>query len=155
MSSEPFVPTPSELIEAKLALAAIADGDIVYDLGSGDGRVLIECARRTGARCVGIELNRSLAEASRKNVAEAGLSERIEIRTESLTETPLEEADFLILYLTRGTLGPLSIRLEEELKAGARIVTHEFDLPGWTEVKRIEARSETGLPIECFLYQQA
>jgi len=155
MSFEPFVATPSELIDAKLALAAIEDGDVVYDLGSGDGGVLIECALKTDARCVGVELNASLAEESRQNVAKAGLSDRIAIRTESFAETPLQDADVLLLYLTRGTLGPLSIRLEEELKPGARIVTHQFDLPGWTESQRIEAATEQGAMVECFLYVQA
>ena len=135
---EPFISTPDDLISAKLDLAAIQSQDWVFDLGCGDGRVLIQAAKRFDARGVGIDIQQHLVDEAKKKVVKEGFEQQIEIVCQDYFDTDLSKADVVILYLTRGSLGPLSLKLEDELKPGARIVTHIFDLPGWKEVKKVE-----------------
>ncbi len=135
---EAFIPTPDDLIGAKLDLAAIHPRDWVFDLGCGDGRVLIQAAKRFDARGVGVDIHQHLVDEAKKNVAKEGLEQQIEIVCQDYLHTDLSRADVVILYLNRGSLGPLSQKLEDELTPGARIVTHDFDLPAWVEVKKVE-----------------
>jgi ubiquinone/menaquinone biosynthesis C-methylase UbiE len=149
---EGFVPTPTEVATGKLALANIQKGDVVFDLGCGDGRVLIQCAREYSARCVGVEFDGPLVDDARSKVDAENLSALIEIRHESFEETDLSDADVVLLYLNRGTLGFLSQKLEDELKPGTRVITHDFDLPGWEGEEKTSVDTGTGQSVELFLY---
>ena len=155
MEIDPVMFTPIELARYQQVLAEIRPGERVYDLGCGDARGLISCAAELGGDCVGIEIRPEVAEQARARVREAGVEEQVEIRCGDYMEADLSKADAVILYLTRGSLGPLSIKLEEELPVGARVVTHTFDLPGWTAEREEQwFGPDTGAFVDVFLYRQ-
>jgi len=154
MDYETFVPTPALLIRAKLELAGIKPGETIYDLGCGDGRVLIEAAQNYDVRGVGIEIRAHLVAKARATVCRHHLEERIEIRQEDYRAANVAEADVVIMYLNRGSLGQLSRKLEVELRPGARIVTHQFDLPGWTAERQVQIRLPHGGEETLFRYRK-
>jgi precorrin-6B methylase 2 len=151
---EPFIPTPKDLIAAKLESAGVRPGEVVYDLGSGDGGVLIEAALRYDARGVGFEVLRDLVERSNARIRALNLEHRITVHYSDFMQADISRADIVVLYLNRGTLGILSGKLQRELKSGARIVTHAFDLPGWTERNRTRVTGVNGQAEEIYLYVQ-
>ena len=152
MFYEALVSTPEEMARRKLTFAQIQPNEIVYDLGCGGGEVLKICAEEFGAQCVGIEVRPKLAELAR--AAGVGLEKRFEVRCENFMESDISEADVLVLYLTRNTLGQLSLKLENELKLGARIVTHTFDLPAWAAEEAIQWTDSKGEAHDLYLYRQ-
>jgi len=124
-----FVPTPQEVVDEMLNLAALASDEKLVDLGSGDGRIVVSAAKR-GARAVGIEIDPELVETSRENAREAGVEDRAEFRQANIFETDLGSADVITMYL----LPSLNMRLRPtllELKPGTRIVAHAFDMEDW------------------------
>lgn len=128
----PYVPTPMPVVERMLQLAAIQPGEILYDLGCGDGRIVIEGARRHGARGVGIDLDPARVAEARTNVGRAGLDDEVAIRQGDLFETDLSPADVVTLYL----LPEINVRLRpilwRDLRVGARVVSHDFHMgPDW------------------------
>ena len=127
----PFVTTPAEVVERMLALAGTGPRDLVYDLGSGDGRIPIAAARRFGARGVGLELDPALVEKSRQAAREAGVAERTEFRVEDVLRADLAPASVVTIYLLPSLMAQLGPRLLYELKPGTRIVTHAFVFPSW------------------------
>lgn len=124
-----FVPTPEEAVAAMLELAQVRKEDLVYDLGSGDGRVLIAAARKAGCKAVGIEIDAELVALSRKRIDEAGLGDLVSIEHADLFTTDLSAADVVALYLPSRLLERLRPQLEK-LKPGSRIVSHHFPIPG-------------------------
>jgi cyclopropane fatty-acyl-phospholipid synthase-like methyltransferase len=143
-----FIPSFEPLIARALALADMREGEELYDLGSGDGRVLLLAAREFGARATGIELSKDLVRVSRRKVAEAGLSYRVRIVHGDIRRVPLGDADVVFMFLSPVAHAQLAPKLERELRAGARIVTHSFSVPGWNPEKQIVS---TGTPIYLFL----
>ena len=124
-----FVATPDDVVETMLAMARLAKNEVVYDLGSGDGRILITAAKKHGAKAVGYEIDERLVELSRKNTADEGLSSRVQIKQQDLFSADLADADVVALYLP----SPLLERLLPQfarLKVGARIISHQFEIPG-------------------------
>jgi SAM-dependent methyltransferase len=135
-----YLPTPHHVVEAMLELARIAPGDVVYDLGSGDGRIPIAAARRYGVRAVGIELDARLVERARGNAREAGVEHLVEFRQEDLFGASLGEATVVTLFLFPGMNERLRPKLAAELAPGARVVSHRFGLGGWPPEREIDAR---------------
>jgi SAM-dependent methyltransferase len=134
-----YLPTPPAVVQAMLRLADVRTGDVLYDLGAGDGRIVIAAARRYGVRAVGIELDaRKVAEA-RANVARAGLAGRVEIRHGDIFDADLSQASVVTLFLFPEINARLAPKLRRELPAGARIVSHRFGLGDWEPERRIEA----------------
>ena len=127
----PFVPTPVPVVERMLELAKVTPGDVVYDLGSGDGRVVITAAQRYGARGVGIELNPVWVRDARRYAEMLGVSDKVTFRIEDLFTTDLREATVVTLYLYPAMNRKLAPRLLAELKPGARIVSHEYGIGDW------------------------
>jgi len=152
---EDFVPTPDELIDAKLDLAKVQSGEVIFDLGCGDGRVLFRAAQRFAVSAVGVEFRRPLVEVAQKRARELHLADRVQFVCGDYLEVDCSAADIVVLYLNRGSLGQLSLRLEQNLKAGARIVTHEFDLPGWTAIAESSIDLSNGSSGQLFLYEAA
>jgi SAM-dependent methyltransferase len=135
-----FVATPVSLVTGMLKLAAVADTDVVYDLGSGDGRIVIAAARR-GARGVGVELDSVLVEESRASADTAGVSGRVEFRQADLFATDLRPATVVTLYLGRELnqrLRPIFLR---DLRPGTRVVSQAFDMGDWPPDSVITVRS--------------
>lgn len=136
-SLAPYVATPPAVVTQMLDLARVGPDDVVYDLGCGDGRIVIEAARR-GARAVGVELNPALVQQARDNVRRSRLSDRVEIREQDALSVDLSEATVVTVYLSRESNEKLRPRLVQ-LRPGARIVSHEFDMGDWapTEMLRV------------------
>ena len=131
------LPTPAPVVAQMLRLARVSAADMVYDLGSGDGRILIAAARDFGARGVGIELDARLIALARCNAREAGVADRVDFREENLLGTDLREATVVTLFLFPEMNRRLKAKLLAELKPGTRIVSHRFDLGDWPP-ERIE-----------------
>jgi SAM-dependent methyltransferase len=127
----PYVPTPPELVEAMLDLAGVARGDYLIDLGCGDGRIAIAAARR-GARALGVDIDPSRIEAANLALALANLpAANVRFRRQDLFATPIAEASVIALYLLPSINLALRPRLLTELRPGARIVSHAFDMGEW------------------------
>ncbi|MFY9313965.1 MAG: class I SAM-dependent methyltransferase [Burkholderiales bacterium] len=125
------LPTPAPVVAAMLRLAGVSPADVVYDLGSGDGRIPIAAARDYGARGVGIELDARLVALARCNAREAGVAHRVDFRQQDLFGADLGEATVVTLFLFPEMNRRLKAKLLAELKPGARIVSHRFDLGDW------------------------
>jgi SAM-dependent methyltransferase len=128
----PYVPTPNEVVAGMLRLADVKQGDVVYDLGCGDGRIVIAAAQRaTNVRAVGVDIDpRRIAEAT-ANARRAGVAERTRFIRQDLFDTDLREASVVTLYLLPSLNVKLRPKLLEELKPGTRIVSHGFDMGDW------------------------
>lgn len=126
-----YLPTPAPVVSEMLRLAGVSSADVVYDLGSGDGRIPIAAAREHGARGVGIELDARLIELARCNAREAGVDKRVEFREQDLFNADLREATVVTLFLFPEINRRLKAKLLAELRPGARIVSHRFDLGDW------------------------
>lgn len=124
----PYVQTPHRVVDAMLQLAAVGKDDVVYDLGSGDGRVVIAAARDFGARGVGIEIDPRLVAEGTRWAARARVAERVRFVQQDLFQTDLSPATVVTLYLTRELNVRLRPKLLRELRPGARIVSHRFDM---------------------------
>ena len=122
-----YVPTPQEVVDAMLQLADVTEADVVYDLGSGDGRIPITAAQKFGATGVGIELNPELIKEANENLARAGVADKVTFLNQDLFETDLRQATVITLYLLREMNLKLMPRLKQ-LKPGTRIVAHSFGM---------------------------
>ena len=132
------LPTPPAVVDAMLELAAVRPGDVVYDLGSGDGRIPIAAARRYGVRAVGIEQDRELVEQSRCRAREAGVAHLVEFREQDIFDSDLREASVVTLFLFPHTNARLLPRLRAQLPAGARVVSHRFRVGDWKPEREVE-----------------
>jgi precorrin-6B methylase 2 len=137
-SVAPFVPSPENVVERMLQAAEVGKNDVVFDLGSGDGRILIEAARKFQARAVGVEINQTLVEQTRQRLAELNLASRVEVLHEHLMEADLSPATVVTVYLLSSTNDQLKPKFERELRPGTRIVSHDFQFRGWKPVKTVE-----------------
>lgn len=133
----PYVVTPPQVVDAMLRLAGVGRDDVVYDLGSGDGRIVIAAARDFGARGVGIEIDPRLVAQSTRSAERAGLAERVRFVQQDLFETDLRPATVVTLYLTRELNLRLRPKLLRELRPGARVVSHHFDIGDWPSDRQL------------------
>jgi precorrin-6B methylase 2 len=133
----PYVPTPPEVVERMLALAEVRKGDVVYDLGCGDGRIVVAAARIPGVQAVCVESDPRLIEEGRKSAAAQGVGDRVRFVQGDLFEAPLHEATVVTLYLLQSVNLRLRPRLLSELKPGTRIVSHTFDMGDWEPQERV------------------
>ncbi len=127
----PFVPSPSCVVEYMLKLADLKSGEVLFDLGAGDGRTVIMAAKTFGARGVGIELREDLAKKALGAIHESGLDDRVTILNTDMFTVNLTSADVVYLYLTTSANEKVKPKLERDLKKGARIVSHDYEIVGW------------------------
>jgi SAM-dependent methyltransferase len=132
-----FVPTPPDVVDAMLKLASVSSSDIVYDLGSGDGRIVIAAAKTYGARGVGIDIDPQRTREATANAKAANVADKVAFRTADLFTADLTPATVVTLYLSPSVNTRLAPRLMKELKPGTRIVSHAFDLASWKPQRRI------------------
>ena len=135
-----WVPSPPEVIAAMLQLAQVGPTDVVYDLGSGEGEIVIEAARRYGVRAVGVELDHERVQNAEKNAADAGVGNRVTFLERDLFEVDIGEATVVTLYLFPELMRRLRPKLLRELRPGTRIVAHDFALPDWPPEQTVEVR---------------
>lgn len=131
----PFVPTPQEVVERMLELAQVKKGDVVYDLGSGDGRIVITAAKKYGVRAVGFEIDPDLLKQSRENIRKEGVGHLAEIREQDIRTVDLSPASVVTMYLLPEVNLMLRPNVWRQLKPGSRVVSHDFDMGDWKPVK--------------------
>lgn len=127
----PFVATPSDVVDRMLRLAGVGPRDIVYDLGSGDGRIVIAAARTFGARGVGFDIDPMLVAQAAANARAAGVADRVSFRVQDAMTADLSEATVVTLYLLAASNVMLRPRLQAQLRPGSRIVAHNFGMGDW------------------------
>jgi SAM-dependent methyltransferase len=141
-SQVPFVTTPHPVVAEMLRLAAVGPGDVVYDLGSGDGRLVVAAAQGFGARGVGIEIEPRLVAASIASARRAGVADRVRFVQQDLFQADLSPATVVTLYLTRELNLRLRPKLLRELRPGARVVSHDFDMGDWQPARTIRVEAD-------------
>lgn len=138
----PFVPTPQDVVDKMLELAGVKKGDVVYDLGSGDGRIVITAAKK-GARAVGFDVDGALVRESRENIRKAGLENLAEIKQQDILTVDLSPATVVTMYLLPDVNLKLKPNLLKQLKPGSRVVSHAFDMGDWKpdKTERVNGRT--------------
>jgi len=131
----PFVASPLPVVKQMLTLAQLQHGEILYDLGCGDGRVVIMAAQEFGARSVGVEMREDLAKQALVKVSELSLDGQVKIINGDMFKVDLAQADVVTLYLTTSANDKVKPKLESELKLGTRVVSHDYEILGWRPVK--------------------
>ena len=145
----PYVNSPEHAIDRMLQLAALKDGDTLYDLGCGDGRILIAAASRYKIKGVGIEISEHLAKTAAEKVKKAGLQNQVKIIHADFMKTDLSDANVVTLYLATTANDMLRPNLERYLKPSTRVVSYDYPIPGW---KAIETSSTEGRSSQHIIY---
>ena len=138
-----FVPTPQEVVEEMLKVANVKKGDVLYDLGSGDGRIPVTAAKKYGVRAVGIDIDPERIREANENARKAGVARLVQFRQEDLFRANIAEATVVTLYLLPDLNAKLRPRLWKVLKPGTRIVSHQFDMGEWKPQKQLEVEGRT------------
>jgi ubiquinone/menaquinone biosynthesis C-methylase UbiE len=133
----PYIPTPQEAVDRMLEAAHVKPGDVVYDLGSGDGRIVITAAQKFGARGVGVEIRPDLCQKARERIKSLGLEDRVSMVEGSALRVDLSSADVVTMYLLTSSNERLKPNLEKYLKPGSRVVCYEFPIKGWRPMEAI------------------
>ena len=139
----PYIPTPQIIVERMLEAGRVKPGDMVYDLGSGDGRIVITAAQKFGARAVGVELRGDLCRIATERIRAAGLESRVQMVQGDALRVDLSPADVVTMYFLTSSNVLLKPNLEKYLKPGARVVSNQFPIKGWKPVDTIRSRSGT------------
>jgi hypothetical protein len=134
----PYVPTPQSVVEAMLKLGEVKTGDVLYDLGSGDGRIPVTAAKMYKVRGTGIDINPERIAEAEANAKKEGVTDLVKFRNEDLFQADFKDATVVTLYLLPSVNLKLRPRLISELKPGTRIVSHSFDMGEWEPEKRLE-----------------
>ncbi len=131
----PYVPTPQKVVDRMLALAGVKKGDVVYDLGSGDGRIVITAAKKFGVKAVGFEIDPERIKESRANIKKAGVGDLVEIRQQDILTVDLSPASVLTMYLLPEVNLMIRPNIWKQMKPGSRVVSHDFDMGDWKPLK--------------------
>ena len=126
-----FVPTPTAIVDAMLKLARITATDVIYDLGSGDGRIVITASQKYGARGVGVEIDPELIKEATRRARKVGVADHVTFLQADLFKTDLSEASVVTLFLSGSINRRLEAKLKRELKPGSRIISHRFPIGEW------------------------
>jgi SAM-dependent methyltransferase len=127
----PYVPTPPEVVDRMLEMAQVKSGDLIYDLGSGDGRILIEAAKKYGAKGVGIEIDPGLVKKAQDNAFREKVDHLVEFRVQDALTVDVSPATVVTLYMLPEFNAKLRPIFDRELKPGSRVVSHDFEIQGW------------------------
>jgi cyclopropane fatty-acyl-phospholipid synthase-like methyltransferase len=131
----PFVPTPIDVVDRMLELAQVRSGDVIYDLGSGDGRIVIRAAKRYGVRGVGIEIDPDLVAKAKDNAFKERVDKLVEFRAQDALTVDVSPATVVTLYMLPEFNAKLRPIFDRQLKPGAKVVSHDFEIRGWTPDK--------------------
>src|SRR5579864_3188136 len=151
----PFYPTPETIVERMLQLGGLRAGEKMFDLGSGDGRIVMMAAQRFHADAYGVELDKDLAKQSMEKIRKAGLEKNAHILTGDLLKQNYSSADLITVYLLPVSNDKVQPLLDRQLKKGARVVAHDFEFKNWTpeKVENIEDDGE-GRSHTLYLYRK-
>jgi len=138
-----YVPTPQEVVDEMLKLGRVGKGDILYDLGSGDGRIPVTAAKRFGIRAYGIDIDPQRIQEANENAKKNGVTSLVQFRQEDLFKSKFADATVVTLYLLPDLNVKLRPRLLAELKPGTRIVSHQFDMGTWKPDRKVELNGRT------------
>jgi tRNA G37 N-methylase Trm5 len=133
-----YVPTPQEVVDQMLKLAKVGKNDVLYDLGSGDGRIPVTAAKRFGIRATGIDIDPQRIAEANENAKKNGVTHLVRFKREDLFKTDFSDATVVTLYLLPDLNVKLRPRLLAELKPGTRIVSHQFDMGTWKPERKVE-----------------
>ena len=131
----PYVPTPQEIVDRMLDLAQVKKGDVVYDLGSGDGRIVVTAAKKYGVKAIGFEIDPQRIKESHENIKKAGVENLVEIRQQDIRTVDLSAASVLTMYLLPEVNLMIRPNIWKQMKPGSRIVSHDFDMGDWKPLK--------------------
>ncbi|MFN6569367.1 class I SAM-dependent methyltransferase [Dendronalium sp. ChiSLP03b] len=139
----PYVPTPQPVVDAMLKVAKVNKNDILYDLGSGDGRIVVTAAQKYGTRGTGIDIDPQRIKEANENAQKAGVTDRVKFVQQDLFNTNLSDATVVTLYLLPDINLKLRPKLFKELKPGTRIVSHAFDMGDWKPQQTLQVEGKT------------
>ena len=150
-SLAPYVSSPQQIVDKMLEAAQIKPGETLYDLGCGDGRILITAAERYRAKAVGVEISESLVKAVNETIRRKNLQDQVQVIHGNLLNVNLASADVVIIYLETGSNDLLRPNLERDLRRGSRVVSHDFMVPGW-KASRVETLDAFKRPHTIYVY---
>ncbi len=136
----PYVPTPPEVVDRMLEMAQVKNGDVIYDLGSGDGRIIIRAAKRYGVKGVGIEIDADLVKKAKDNAFKEKVDHLVEFRVQDALTVDVSAATVVTLYMLPEFNAKLRPIFDKQLQSGARVVSHDFEIQGWVpdKIERIK-----------------
>jgi predicted RNA methylase len=149
----PYIPTPQILVEKMLEAGHVKPGDMVYDLGSGDGRIVITAAQKFGAKAVGVEIRPDLCRIATERIKSLGLEDRVSMVQGNALRVDLSSADVVTMYLLTSSNERLKPNLEKYLRPGARIVSNEFPIKGWKPVETLRVKSGSSMEHIIYVYE--
>ncbi len=152
-SLAPFVPTPQDVVDRMLALAEVTSKDTVYDLGCGDGRIVITAAKKYGAHGVGFDIDPQRVKESSENARTAGVENLVTFKQQDVMTVDVSPATVVTLYLLTASNLKLRPLLTKELKPGARIVSHMFSMGDWEPTKVDNFTNQEGFPRTLYLWK--
>lgn len=152
-SLAPYVATPPDVVEEMLKLAEVRERDVVYDLGSGDGRIVISAARNYGARGIGFELDPELVRRARNDARQTGVEHLVEFYAQDVMTVDLAPATVVTIYLSRDANLKLRPRLLSMLRPGSRVVSHDYDMGDWRPARYLRFRDDAGGEHSLFLWR--
>lgn len=139
----PYVPTPMDVVEAMLDVAKVSKNDVVYDLGCGDGRIVVTAAKKYGATGIGVDLNPERIREANENAKEKGVEKKVKFYEGNLFDFDFSKASVLTLYLLPDVNLQLMPKILKEMKPGSRVVSHAFDMGDWKPDKQISVDGRT------------
>jgi tRNA G37 N-methylase Trm5 len=149
----PYVPTPQEVVDRMLELAQVKKGDVVYDLGSGDGRIVVTAAKKYGVKAIGFEIDPQRIKESHENIKKAGVENLVEIRQQDIRTVDLSAANVLTMYLLPEVNLMIRPNIWKQMKPGSRIVSHDFDMAEWKPLKTEHIKDGSSWDHTLYLWQ--
>jgi SAM-dependent methyltransferase len=149
----PYVPTPQDVVERMLELAQVKKGDVVYDLGSGDGRIVITAAKKYGVKAIGFEIDPDRIKESHENIRKAGVGKLVEIRQQDIRTVDLSGASVLTMYLLPEVNLMMRPNIWAQMKPGSRVVSHDFDMGDWKPIKTEQIKDSSGWDHTIYLWR--
>src|ERR1043165_1388333 len=148
----PYVPTPQEVVEKMLDMGQVKKGDVVYDLGSGDGRIVVTAAKKYGVKAIGFEIDPQRIKESHENIKKAGVENLVEIRQQDIRTVDLSQASVLTMYLLPEVNLMIRPNIWKQMKPGSRVVSHDFDMGDWKPLKTEQIKDDSSWDHTLYLW---
>ena len=149
----PYVPTPQEVVEKMLDMAQVKKNDVVYDLGSGDGRIVVTAAKKYGVKAIGFEIDPERIKESLENIRKAGVGNLVEIRQQDIRTVDLSPASVVTMYLLPDVNLMMRPLVWSQMKPGSRVVSHDFEMGDWKALKTEQIKDFSGWDHTLYLWR--